>query len=50
MLGSSSPIATTIPPVERGGSRCPVAGEAVEAGDGTGFRRTGSALGTAAIR
>ena len=41
---SSSPIATTMPPVERDGGPL-VAGEAVEAEDGTGFLFTVS-LGT----
>lgn len=39
--GSSSPIATTTPPVERGWT-LPVKREA---GEGTGFRLTGSILG-----
>ena len=41
----SSPRATRVPPVERDGNLA-VAGEAVEADEGTGFRRTISTLGT----
>lgn len=41
----SSPRATRIPPVERDGNLA-VAGEAEEADEGTGFRRTVSTLGT----
>jgi len=44
-LESSSATATTIPPVERDGSLA-VAGEEVEAEEGTGFLLTGSVLGT----
>ena len=47
-MKSSSATATTIPPVERDGSLL-VAGDAVEAEEGTGFLLTGSFLGAVTL-